>query len=136
MDIGKFNCRRPSEADATAQPEDYRNNANPLQQVVGDDLIEFRPRIPSAEQVSSINVRGWDPEQKQLVLGSAQPGTVAASVQKDPSSLAGTFGGQTYTAVDRPLAQQGQVDAVAASIAEGIANAFAEADRVARGNPS
>ena len=136
MDDGKFNFRRPIQASGAPQPGDYQNNANPLQLVFGDDLIEFRPRITSAEQVSSINVRGWDPEQKQLVLGSAQPGTVAASVQKDPSSLAGTFGGQTYTAVDRPLAQQGQVDAVAASIAEVIASAFAEADGVARGNPS
>jgi phage protein D len=135
MDDGKFNYRQPIQASGAPQPGDYDNHSDPLQLVFGDDLIEFRPRITSAEQVSTINVRGWDPEQKQLVLGSAQPATVAASVQKDPSSLAGTFGGPTYTAVDRPLAEQGQVDAVAASIAEAIASAFAEADGVARGNP-
>lgn len=135
MDDGKFNFRQPIQASGAPQPGDYSNHSDPLQLVFGDDLIEFRPRITSAEQVSTINVRGWDPEQKQLVLGSAQPGTVAASVQKDPSSLAGTFGGPTFTAVDRPLPEQGQVDAVAASIAEAIASAFAEADGVARGNP-
>jgi phage protein D len=135
MDDGKFSFRQPIQASGAPQPGDYQNHSDPLQLVFGDDLIEFRPRITSAEQVSTINVRGWDPERKQLVLGSAQPATVAVSVQKDPSGLAGTFGSPTYTAVDRPLAEQGQVDAVAASIAEAIASAFAEADGVARGNP-
>src|SRR3982074_3650339 len=134
-DDGKFTFPQPIAASGAPQPGDYQNHSDPLQLVFGEDLIEFRPRITSAEQVSTIHVRGWDPEQKQLVLGSAQPATVGASVQKSPSSLAGTFGSPTYTAVDRPLHEQGQVDAVAASIAEVIASAFAEADGVARGNP-
>ena len=45
------------------------------------------------------------------------------------------FGSPVYVAVDRPLSSQGAVDAAAASIAEQIGSAFAEADGVARGNP-
>jgi hypothetical protein len=92
--------------------------------------------VTSAEQVNDVKVRGWDPVQKQAVIGSANAGTVAThSLPADAPSLANKFGGPTFTAVDRPLAQQGQVDGAAKSIAESISSAFAEADGLANGNP-
>jgi phage protein D len=135
MDDGQFYFRQPVQASGAPQPGDFQNHSDPLQLVFGHNLLEFRPRISSAEQVTGINVRGWDPDQKQVMVGSAQPGTVAASVQKDPSTLAGLFGSPTFTVVDRPLSQQGEVDAVAAAVGEVVSSAFAEADGVARGNP-
>src|SRR5207249_11588778 len=53
----------------------------------------------------------------------------------NPAGLPNHFGGPTYTAVNRPPAQQAQVDGAAAAIAELISSAFAEADGVANGNP-
>ncbi|MDQ6709646.1 MAG: VgrG-related protein [Candidatus Dormibacteraeota bacterium] len=136
MDDGKFQFRQPVQASNAPQTGTYQNHTDPLQLVFGDDLIEFRPRVTSAEQVSNIKVRGWDPDSKQVVIGSATAGTVAsAGVRENPSSLAGTFGGPTFTAVTRPLGQQAQVDTAAASIAEMISSAVAEADGTARGNP-
>jgi len=135
MDDGQFYFRQPVAASGAPQPGDFQNHSDPLQLVFGHNLLEFRPRITSAEQVTGIDVRGWDPDQKQVMVGSAQPATVAASAQKDPSTLAGLFGNPTFTVVDRPLSQQGEVDAVAAAVAEVVSSAFAEADGVARGNP-
>jgi hypothetical protein len=86
--------------------------------------------------VSTVKVRGWDPDQKQAVIGSAPAGTVAAGIKDKPSTLASTFGGPTFTAVNRPLPQQPMVDGAASSIAEIISGAFAEADGVAMGNPN
>ena len=135
MDDGQFYFRQPLQASSAPPSGDYQSHTDPLQLVFGDDLIEFRPRVTSAEQVSTVNVRGWDPDGKQVVVGSASASTVAASVQDDPSALAGTFGGPTFTAVDRPLPQQPMADGVATAIAEIIGSSFAEADGVARGNP-
>jgi uncharacterized protein involved in type VI secretion and phage assembly len=135
MDDGKFYFRQPIQASGAPQAGDYQNHSDPLQLVFGDDLIEFRPRVTSAEQVSTVKVRGWDPVQKQAVIGSAPAGTVAAGIRDRPSALASTFGGHTFTAVNRPLPQQPMVDGAAASIAEIISGAFAEADGVAIGNP-
>src|SRR5437667_17053 len=136
MEDGKFFFRQPVQASGAPQAGNYQNNSNPLQLVFGDDLIEFRPRVTSAEQVNDVKVRGWDPDQKQAVIGSANAGTVAAdSLHDNPGGLANNFGGPTFTAVNRPLAQQAQVDGAAASIAELISSAFAEADGVANGNP-
>jgi uncharacterized protein involved in type VI secretion and phage assembly len=135
MEDGKFYFRQPVQASGAPQPGNYRNHTDALQLVFGDDLLEFRPRVTSAEQVSTVKVRGWDPDQKQAVIGSANAGTVAAGLQDDPSTLASSFGGPTFTAVNRPLPQQPMVDGAAASIAEIISGAFAEADGVAIGNP-
>jgi uncharacterized protein involved in type VI secretion and phage assembly len=135
MEDGKFYFRQPVQASSAPQPGDYRNHTDPLQLVFGDDLLEFRPRVTSAEQVSTVKVRGWDPDQKRAVIGSASAGTVAAGIKDDPSTLASSFGGPTFTAVNRPLPQQPMVDGAASSIAEIISGAFAEADGVAVGNP-
>jgi len=136
MDDGKFYFRKPIQASGAPQPGNYQSHSGPLQLVLGDDLIEFRPRVTSAEQVSTVKVRGWDPAQKQVMIGSAPAGTAAAnSLPDDPGTLAGTFGGPTFTAVNLPLAAQSQVDTAAKSYAETISSAYAEADGVANGNP-
>ena len=70
------------------------------------------------------------------MIGSANAATVTTdSLRDNPASLANKFGGPTFTAVNRPLAQQAQVDGAAGSIAELISSAFAEADGLANGNP-
>src|SRR5437588_3728018 len=136
MEDGKFNFRKPIQASAAPQNGTYQSHSDPLQLVFGDDLIEFRPRVTSAEQVNDVKVRGWDPVQKQTVIGSANAATVTTdSLRDNPASLANKFGGPTFTAVNRPLAQQAQVDGAAGSIAELISSAFAEADGLANGNP-
>jgi uncharacterized protein involved in type VI secretion and phage assembly len=135
MEDGQFYFRQPVQASGAPKPGDYQSHTDPLQLVFGDDLIEFRPRVTSAEQVTTVKVRGWDPDGKQVVIGSATTSTVAASLRDDPNTLAGKFGGPTFTAVDRPLPTQPMVDGVASAIAEIISGSFAEADGVARGNP-
>jgi phage protein D len=135
MDEGKFYYRQPIHASGAPQRGGYRNHSNPLQLVFGHDLIEFRPRVTSAEQVNTVKVRGWDPDGKQAVIGSANAGTVATeSLPDTPANLSNSFGGPTFTAVDRPLAKQPEVDAAAASIAESISSAYAEAEGIANGN--
>jgi uncharacterized protein involved in type VI secretion and phage assembly len=136
MEDGKFYFRKPIQSSGAPSKGDYQSHTDPLQLVFGDDLIEFRPRVTSAEQVSTVKVRGWDPVQKQAVIGSASAATVAAGIKDKPSTLASTFGGQTFTAVNRPLPQQPMVDGAASSIAEIISGSFAEADGVAVGNPN
>ncbi|HET9847368.1 MAG TPA: VgrG-related protein [Candidatus Dormibacteraeota bacterium] len=136
MEDGKFYFRQPKQAANAPSTGDFQNHSDPLQLVSGDDLIELQVRVTSAEQVNDVKVRGWDPDQKQVVIGSANAGTVAASsLPDDPASLANTFGGPTFTAVNRPLAKQPEVDAAAKAIAEAISSAYAEADGIALGNP-
>jgi phage protein D len=131
---GKLDFRKPTPSSDAPTDGDFESK-NPLQLVFGQDLLEFRPRITSAEQVKEVKVRGWDPAQKQAVVGSAPAGTKSAKLSVGPADLARKFGDQTFVAVDRPLSTQTAVDVAAAAIAEQIGSAFAEADGVARGDP-
>jgi phage protein D len=131
---GKLNFRKPTKSAEAPGTGDF-SSSDPLQLVFGQDLLEFRPRITSSEQVKEVRVRGWDPSRKQALVGSAPAGTTSAKLPSNPGDLAGKFGNPIYVAVDRPLSTQGAVDAAAASIAEQIGSAFAEADGIARGNP-
>lgn len=132
---GALNFRKPTKSSDAPSDGNFESK-NPLQLVLGQDLLEFRPRITSSEQVKEVRVRGWDPAQKKAVVGSAKAGTTSAKLSVGPGDLAGKFGDPMYVAVDRPLSTQGAVDAAAAAIAEQIGSAFAEADGVARGNPA
>ncbi len=131
---GKLHFRRPRRSQDAPAEGDLRST-DPLQLVFGRDLLEFRPRVSSAEQVKEVKVRGWDPKAKQPVIGSAPAGTTSVQLPSTPAELAGRFGSPTYVAVDRPLGTQREVDATAAALAEQIGSAVAEAEGVARGNP-
>jgi phage protein D len=131
---GKLHFRRPRPSQQAPAQGDF-HSSDPLQLVFGQDLLEFRPRVSSSEQVKDVKVRGWDLMAKQAVIGSAPAGTTSVQLADTPASLAQKFGGPTYTAVDHPLASQREVDVTAKAVAEQIGSAVAEAEGVARGNP-
>ena len=131
---GKLNFRKPKPSQDAPGQGDYAS-ADPLQLVFGKDLMEFRPRVSSSEQVKEIKVRGWDPKAKQALIGSAPAGTTSVQLPATPTDLAQKFGGPTFTAVEHPLSTQREVDATAKAVAEQIGSAVAEAEGLARGNP-
>lgn len=131
---GKLHFRKPSPSQGAPSQGDFQSS-DPLQLVFGSDLLEFRPRVSSSEQVKDVKVRGWDPKGKQAVIGSAPAGTTSVQLPATPAALAEKFGGPTYVAVDHPLSTQREVDATAKAVAEQIGSAAAEAEGVARGNP-
>ncbi|HEY4023587.1 MAG TPA: VgrG-related protein [Pseudonocardiaceae bacterium] len=134
---GKLNWHAPvSSSSAPDGTADLAAPAKPGQLLLGGNLLRFRPRVTAAEQVSEVQVRGWDPSTKQAVLGSARPETASASVGVSPATLASTFGGAPFVLVDRPVRSQQDADVVAASVADQIAGAHAEAEGVARGDPA
>ena len=138
---GKLNLRRPAPS-AEAPAEGDFNSTNPLQLVLGQEgkgkgeLLEFRPRISSAQQVKDVKVRGWDPLDKKVLVGEAKAETTSADLKIKPAELAHTFGDPSHVVVDRPLSTLAGLNAAAAAVAEQIASSFAEAELVARGNPN
>src|SRR6266487_1780216 len=105
---GKLHFRRPKASGEGPAQGDFQS-ADPLQLVFGQDLLEFRPRVTSAEQVKEVKVRGWDPRGKQVVIGSAPAGTDSARLEATPGGLAEKFGSATYLAYG-VSARQAEVD--------------------------
>jgi uncharacterized protein involved in type VI secretion and phage assembly len=131
---GRFEFREPA-ASSGAPGEGDLGSTDPLQFVLDDDVDAFRPRVTSAEQVSRVEVRGWDPTRKEAVVSNADAVTTTAVLDTSPGDLAALFGSPTQVLSNRPLSTQAEADEVAKALAEQIGCAFAEADGVVRGNP-
>jgi len=130
---GQFYFRKPTESTTGPDPGDA-DSQQPTQLVYGRDLVSFHPRVNSSAQVTQINVRAWDPDNKAVLVGSADPVASHATLQDDPASLAQNFGSAEYLVHDRPLPSQSDVDGTVHAVAEHIGSAFAEAEGVAVGN--
>jgi len=130
---GKLDFRRPAQASGAPAEGDLAST-DPLQLVFGQDLLEFRPRVTSSGQVSSVEVRGWDPVAKQPIIATARASTTAVELADNPESLAGIFGGPVLT-MESAHQDQAAADRAAAALAEKVGSAFAEASGIARGNP-
>ncbi|WP_031080000.1 VgrG-related protein, partial [Streptomyces sp. NRRL WC-3549] len=100
------------------------------------NLLRCRAGVSAAEQVSEVEVRGWDVRAKQPLVGRAPAGTsptlelgVSAAEVSEP------FGEARFVVTDTAYGTQAQVDQAAKALAERIAGSFAELEAVIRGNP-
>lgn len=132
---GRFQFRKPAPASGAPGEGDF-DSQDPLQLVMGQELLEFRPRITSSEQVKEVEVRSWDPIRKQVMMATAPATTDSAQLSTDPVRLAGTFADARLVSNRDPVATQSAVETVAQALAERLASSFAEANGVVRGNPS
>lgn len=80
------------------------------------DLIEFYPRLTTMSQVGQVTVRGWDPQEKQAIVGQAgggdQRGTMGG-VTGGPAASNSAFGSASSTSVEQPIASQAEADQIA-----------------------
>jgi Bacteriophage probable baseplate hub protein len=103
-----------------------------------DTVLErFAPRLSTANQVSEVRVRAWDPEQKKEILGSAKP---ASSKLGDETGTKVTEAAQHTNVlmidVDVPVFSKEQADNIAKSILQDRLMSFITGDATVKGNPS
>lgn len=130
---GKLEFRRPRAASEAPEAGDLQST-NPLQLVMGQDLLEFRPRVTSSGQVTRVEVRGWDPKARQAVVASAPAGTTLAELPDTPGALAAVFG-EPVLVIEGRYESARTAESAARAFAEKVGGAAAEATGVARGNP-
>ncbi len=135
VEDGKLMFRRRKPASAAPGTAGFESTI-PLQFVMGQDLLEFRPRVTSAEQVREVEVRAWDPINQKVMVATAPATAASAKLSATPASLAGTFGDGRFVSVHRPMDSQSAVDIAATALAEQLGSSFAEASGVCRGTPT
>ena len=101
-----------------------------------DQLISFRPRMSGVQQPQSVNVRGWDPKDKQVVTGNSSSATTSSRPGVQRSQVANALGGGTVAVADRVVSNTGEANDIAKATLNRLADAFYEADGVAFGNPT
>lgn len=105
----------------------------------GKTLRSFRPRLTASPQVSEVIVRGWDPRQKQTLIGRGVTPHGLPQVQGDVRGgiVAETaFGKARKIVVDRPVHTQAEADDVARSLCDDIGGQYLEADGLCYGLPT
>jgi len=97
----------------------------------GEKLIEFRPRLTIASQVSSVKVRGWDPAAKKEVVGEATSAVSSTAIGAGTgASLAQkAVGSASFTAVNALV----RTSAEARSLAQALLNEADSGDIRAEG---
>ncbi|RKQ91379.1 uncharacterized protein involved in type VI secretion and phage assembly [Solirubrobacter pauli] len=102
----------------------------------GDTLQTFRPRMSGIQQVNEVEVRAWDPKNKQAVVGTASSPETTSKPGVARSAVAGDLGGGKTVVTDRPAANTAEANEIAKATLQRMADAYFEADGVARGNPA
>ncbi|MFF8917188.1 VgrG-related protein [Streptomyces sp. NPDC015032] len=132
---GQLHITRPAEASG-APDGSARADRNPLVLEMGSNLLRCRAGVSSAEQVSEVEVRGWDVKTKQPLVGRAPAGKSATlELGVSAAEVSAPFGEARFVVTDAAYGAQAQVDQAAKALAERIAGSFAELEAVIRGNP-
>ncbi|MEU9620455.1 VgrG-related protein [Streptomyces sp. NPDC048155] len=132
---GQLHITRPAEASG-APDGSARADRNPLVLEMGSNLLRCRAGVSSAEQVSEVEVRGWDVKTKQPLIGRAPAGKSATlELGVSAAEVSAPFGEARFVVTDAAYGAQAQVDQAAKALAERIAGSFAELEAVIRGNP-
>jgi phage protein D len=101
------------------------------------DLNSFRVRVSSAEQVSSVEVRGWDYQQKRAIVATAQnEQVITRSKNGSGREVSNKFKVvPKMIVVDRPVFSAQEANQIAQAICNELGGEFVCADARGEGNP-
>ncbi|MFB7913825.1 VgrG-related protein [Streptomyces sp. NPDC056061] len=132
---GQLHITRPAEASG-APDGSARADRDPLVLEMGSNLLRCRAGVSCAEQVSEVEVRGWDVKAKAPLVGRAPAGRSSTlELGVSAADVTAPFGEARFVVTDAAYGEQAQVDRAAKALAERIAGSFAELEAVIRGNP-
>ncbi|HBB31836.1 MAG TPA: type IV secretion protein Rhs [Cyanobacteria bacterium UBA8803] len=105
-----------------------------------ENLHSFRVQVSSAEQVSEVEVRGWDYKQKQPIIETANKERVFTKTKYDQGSKTSTsFKGKPPTpkmiVVDQPIFSGTEAKKMAQALCDELGGEFVHAEAKAEGNP-
>ncbi|MFC1892696.1 VgrG-related protein [Chloroflexota bacterium] len=136
--VGYFAYVRDGTLYFTDQPT---TGGSPVPLKLGENLKDFQARFTAAEQVAEVEVRGWDPKEKQPIIGKASrpPGDPPRdSIGRHGGDMAeSAFGmGSQEVVNNHPVWSQGEADTLAGSILDERCHAFFHGEGSCFGNPA
>jgi phage protein D len=104
----------------------------------GIDIHSFRVRVTSAEQVGSVEVRGWDYGKKKLIVSTAQSENLITRTDQGKGSQKGTkfrFPKPKMIVVDKPIFTPKEADTIAQALCNELGGEFVCAEAKSQGDP-
>ncbi|MDJ0727744.1 MAG: VgrG-related protein [Prochloraceae cyanobacterium] len=104
------------------------------------DFNSFRARTKSSEQISSVEVRGWDYQEKKPIVATAQSEKVITKNQNGSGREVSTKfqldrKPPKMIVVDRPVSSEREAKEMAQAICDELGGEYVSADAKAEGNP-
>jgi phage protein D len=100
----------------------------------GAQLRAFAPRMSAVGVVGGVTVKGWNPETKQLVVGTAAA-TRSPLGRVGAATAAGAIGNADAITVDHPIWSREEADALARARLQAAALGFITGEAEITGNP-
>lgn len=127
MQDGKLNFRKPKKDD-TVKLEWLK------------ELHSFSVRVSSAEQVSEVEVRGWNYKTKKPIVETATSASLFTSNdygegKKQSSAFSGKPSSPKMVLVDQAIAEASEAKAIAQAVCNELGGEYVQADAHAEGNP-
>ena len=101
-----------------------------------EGLLEFYPRLTTMSQVSRFAVRGWDPLNKEELVGEANLGdesTAMDGVSSGPAAVEDAFGESSAVRVNWPVSTQAEAAQIALGRYNDMALAYISGDGLCEG---
>lgn len=96
-------------------------------------LQAFHPRLSSSATVQQVVVRGWDPERRQEMIGTATaPSILLDPDEPDPDRV---FGRTLELLLDEPIASPAEADAIAKAKLAELMLAHVSGEALTKGHP-
>ncbi|GAA4822898.1 VgrG-related protein [Streptomyces ziwulingensis] len=132
---GKFRFVTPMPSAGAPSPRtDGDKSAFVLQ--AGHDILRLRAAVTAADQVGSVESRGWNVTTKKKIVENAPARTdPGISIGSTPGEAAGKFKAAKLVETSTPYDKQDEVRYAAEALAADVTSSFAELEVAVRGNP-
>ncbi|WP_405938182.1 VgrG-related protein [Streptomyces sp. NBC_00726] len=127
---------KPKPASSAPSPSTSASK-HPMVLEYGRNLLALRAVLSASDGADSVEVRGWDVQNKVPVLAREQSiRSETVTPGANPATPAALFGKNArMTVADTPYRTQAEARAVAGAVAGRVAAGFGEIEAVAEGNP-
>ncbi|QJT02901.1 VgrG-related protein [Streptomyces asoensis] len=132
---GKFQFVKPDPASG-APPTSTPGDKSPFVLEAGTDILRLRAAVTAAEQVATVEARGWDVTTKKKLTATAPAKTnPGISIGTTPGEAAAKFKPAKLVDAQTPYDRQSEVKFAAEALADDVTGSFAELEVIARGTP-
>lgn len=132
---GKFQFLKPDPASG-APPTSTPGDKSPFVLEAGTDILRLRAAVTAAEQVGTVEARGWDVTTKKKLTATAPAKTnPGISIGTTPGEAAAKFKPAKLVDAQTPYDRQSEVKFAAEALADDVTGSFAELEVIARGTP-
>ncbi|MFD0412783.1 VgrG-related protein [Streptomyces sp. NPDC127108] len=132
---GEFHFVKPKPSSGAPSPN-TDSKKSPTVLKAGIDILRLRTAVTAADQVGTVQARGWDVANAREIVGTSRSArNPNFSIGATPGEAAGAFKKSTLVQTATPYDKPAEVDHAADALFDDVSSSFSELEVVVHGNP-